>query len=196
MLGRLTLRARAIALFPLAALALHDGFYRLGLGPAHASGNGHGYLTLAEPLAGTLGALVLAGLVTRLVAAWRVGEAGEPGASWLRLWVVASAGLLVLFGAQESLEAAFGGGHPVLLEPGGWPAPLLAVAVGGLLTLVLRGARAAVVAIARRSPRRRANLRRAPAPRRRLPRSERRRTAPLALSAAGRAPPRRVAVTH
>jgi hypothetical protein len=193
---RLTLRARAIGLFPLAALAVHDGFYRLGLGPGHAGRSGHGYLALAEPLAGTLGALVLAGLVTRLVAAWRVGEAGEPGASWLRLWAVASAGLLVLFGAQESLEAAFGGGHPVLLEPGGWPAPLLAVGVGGLLTLFLRGARAVVVAVAGRSPRRRAPLRPAPAPRRRLPRSARRRTAPLALSAAGRAPPAHVAVTY
>jgi hypothetical protein len=193
MLARLTLPTRAVALFPLAALALHEGFYRLGL--AHPGADpGHGYLSLAQPLAGLLGALVVAGLAIRLAAARRLGVAGEPGVSWPRLWVVSSLGLLAVFAGQETLEALAGGHHVALLAPAGWLAPPLAGAAGGLLTLLLVGARAAVVAVARLGARRRVVARPASPSRRRLPRAARPRPGPLALSAAGRAPPLPVAV--
>jgi hypothetical protein len=191
MASRLTPRARAAALFPLAALAVHDGFYRLGAGHGRPAGAaGHGYLAVLEPAAGVLGALVVAALVARLIRAWRLGDGGEPAFRGLRLWAAASLGLLGVFAVQETLEAALGGGHALaLLGHHGWIAVLLAAAAGGVLTLFLRGARAVVAAVARRGARRRTTARAAIPPRRRPAPAVRPRVAPLALSAAGRAPP-------
>jgi hypothetical protein len=188
MLARLSLRARAAALFPLAALAVHDGFYRVG-GPHAGAGTGHGYLAVVDALAGALGALTVAALVARLLAARRAGAEGEARVSWLGLWAVAAAGLLAIFAGQELLEAAVAG-HPVaFLASGGWIAAPLALAAGGLLTLLLRGAGAAAAAVARRTRRPLAPPRGARAARPLAPRTLRPSPAPLALCAAGRAPP-------
>jgi hypothetical protein len=187
MLARLSLRARAAALFPLAALAVHDGFYRLA-GPHGAAEAGHGYLAVVDALAGALGALTVAALVARLVAAWRAGAEGEAAVSWLVLWAVAALGLLGVFAGQEVLEAAVAGHSVAFLAAGGWIAVPLAIAAGGLLTLLLRGARAAAAAVARRA---RVDVARPASPSARplAPRALRPSPAPLALCAAGRAPP-------
>ena len=185
---RLTLRVRAAAVFPLAALAVHEAFYRVVPAPSGHAGRTHDYIPLLEPAAGVVAALVVAALVARLVRAWRYGEAREPGFCALRLWAAASLGLLAVFAVQESLEAVLSGVHPLALGHGGYVVVPLAAAAGALLTLFLRGARAAAVALARRGARPPAAVRQTVPPRRR-PAAARPRLAPLALSAAGRAPP-------
>ncbi|MDX6698216.1 MAG: hypothetical protein QOE65_1613 [Solirubrobacteraceae bacterium] len=188
MLARLSLRARAAALLPLAALAVHDGFYRLGE-PHAGSGSGHGYLAGATALAGVLAALVVAALVARLAHAWRGVDAAEPGVAWRRLWLVTTLGLLAVFALQECLEAAVAGHAVAFAGSGAWVAVPLALAAGGLLTLVLRGARAVAAAVAGRGARRPV-LRPSPRAGRLVARPAPRPCAPpLALCAAGRAPP-------
>ena len=80
MIGRISLRARAAALLPLAALGVHDLRYRLAYGgdAGHElARQGHAYLGIAKPLVGVLCALAAAEAVARLARAWRIGEAGE-----------------------------------------------------------------------------------------------------------------------
>ena len=112
------------------------------------------------------------------------------------LWAIASAGLLAIYIGQELTEGLISSGHalrPATLLAGGglWALPA-AIAVGGLLALVVRGGRALVarVALVRgRLPRavsargRRLVVRRAAVA---LPRRAR-----LAAACAGRAPPGR-----
>jgi hypothetical protein len=195
MLGRLSLRSRAAALLPLAALAVHDLRYRLAYGADaghELERQGHAYLGIAKPIVGVLCALVAAELVARLARAWRVGEADARTWSRGRLWASATAALLAVFFGQELLEGAVFAGHPAglaVLGAGGWLALPLSVAVGGLLTLLLAGARAAVRVLAAR--RRRSIPRRARARVHRGPVAVAgRRLDPLASAAAGRAPPR------
>jgi hypothetical protein len=196
MIGRISLRARAAALLPLAALAVHDLRYRLAYGGdagRELARQGHAYLGIAKPLVGVLCALAAAEMVARLARAWRIGEAAERNWSRSRLWALATAALLAVFFGQELLEGAIFAGHPAglagILGAGGWLALPLSVAVAGLLTLLLAGARAVAHVLAAR--------RRRPAPRHarsgpcRLPVAfGPRRAAPLASAAAGRAPPR------
>ena len=107
-------------------------------------------------------------------------------------WAAASSILAAAYVVQESLEVLLHFGHPgglaSVLGEGGWTAFLLAVAVGALIALLLRGASAAIVLAARR---RRARPRRWPARREGRPRSVPASAhAPLARHLAGRAPPR------
>ena len=95
MIGRISLRARAAALLPLAALGVHDLRYRLAYGgdAGHElARQGHAYLGIAKPLVGVLCALVAAELVARLARAWRIGEAAEQNWSRSRLWALADGG--------------------------------------------------------------------------------------------------------
>jgi hypothetical protein len=184
-------RLRALALMPLAALAVHE--VRFAAAPADQAG-GHGYLELAAPAAGILCALVVAELVFRLARADRE-RPRRSGLRWMRLWLVAATGLLAAYGAQELIEAAMCACRPVggaaVLGAGGWAALPAAMAIGGLLAIALRGAEAVVTrARAHTRPRRRtAPVLHPPAVAIRL------RPAPLASAAAGRAPPRLATVT-
>jgi hypothetical protein len=196
MIGRISLRSRAAALLPLCALAVHDLRDRLAYG-GDAGGElqhqGHAYLGIAKPIVGVLCALVAAELVARVARAWRVGEAAERSWSRGRLWAAATMALVAVFFGQELLEGAIFAGHPAglagVLGAGGWLALPLSLAAGGLLTLVLAGARAVARVLAAR--RCRTAARRAPSSARRLPAAvAARRPAPLASAAAGRAPPR------
>ena len=201
MLGRLSLRARAAALLPLAALAVHDLRYRLAYGgdAGHElARQGHAYLGIAKPLVGVLFALVVAELLARLARAWRVGEVDERAWSRGRLWLFATGALVAVFLGQELLEGAIFAGHPAglagVLGAGGWLALPLSFVAGGILTLFLAGARAAARALTARHRR--------PASRRPFSGGQRlpvavaaRRSPPLASAAAGRAPPR-VAPLH
>jgi hypothetical protein len=182
-----SVRLRALALLPLAALAVHE--LRFALAPGASSG-GHGYLDLVAPAAGFLCALVAAELVAR-VARGRAGMGQRPRQSWLGLWLVVAAGLIAAYVGQELIEGALCGCRPAgpvaVLGAGGWVALPAALAIGGLLALALRGAEAVVARVAPRArPRRRpvAHASRLAAVAKRL------RPAPLASAAAGRAPPR------
>jgi hypothetical protein len=195
MIGRISLRARAAALLPLAALAVHDLRYRLAYGGdagRELAHQGHAYLGIAKPLVGVLFALIVAELLARLARAWRVGEVGERTWSRGRLWLFATCALVVVFVGQELLEGAVFAGHPAgvagVLGAGGWLALPLSLVAGGVLTLFLAGARAAARALTARH--RHAALRRPYSAGRRLPVAVAvRRSRPLASAAAGRAPP-------
>ncbi len=195
MIDRISLRARAAALLPLAALGVHDLRYRLAYGgdAGHElARQGHAYLGIAKPLVGVLCALAAAEMVARLARAWRIGEAAEQNWSRSRLWALATAALVAVFFGQELLEGAIFSGHPAglagVLGAGGWLALPLSAAAAGLLTLLLAGARAVAQVLAAR--RRRTTARGALAGTRPFPVAvAARRPAPLASAAAGRAPP-------
>jgi hypothetical protein len=177
---------RALALMPLAALAVHE--VRFALAPATASG-GHGYLELVAAAAGILCALVVAELVFR-VSRRGATPSERAGLRWVRLWLLATAGLLAVYAGQELIETAMCGCRPAgaaaVVGGGGWLALPAALAVGGLLALALRGAEAVVARAAGRArPRRRVTAPSAPTPVFAI----RLRPAPLASAAAGRAPP-------
>jgi hypothetical protein len=188
------LRLRSCVLLAAGALGLHQLRYSLayGAGAERAlKAQGHAYL-------GPVSAAVVGSLILALaVALRRLAEGRRAGAAATlpRLWTAATASLLAVYCAQESIEGAIVPGHPggvaALTAHRGWIAAPLAVALGLLVALGLRGRRAAgeVVTHATRRlavrPRLRAAAVRlllppAPAPRR-LP--------TLALAAAGRAPP-------
>jgi hypothetical protein len=182
---------RSASLLALGALAVHDGRFLLSYG--HASGRalaeqGHAYLTWVGPL--VVAAVLLAALrfVTRLARP----EAGAPPVPRrrLRLWLTVAGLLLAVYTAQEWAEGLFAAGHPAgLLEPfahGGWVVLPLAVAAGGIITLLLWGADVALArgaAVAATPPRAHSVAPRAPRD------VHRARPPALALQGAGRAPP-------
>lgn len=187
-------RLRAAALLLGAAFALHQLRFLLAYhgAAAHELGRqGHDYLGLLLPLvpaALMLAALNLAGAVS----AARHGSAVEaPPPPGRTLWAAASATLLVLYTAQESIEGLIASGHPDGLSGvfghGGWIAVPLALALGLLVALLLRGA---AVAVARAADRAQARSPRRPS--RTLPRARRAwrpRVGLLARHLAGRGPP-------
>jgi hypothetical protein len=185
---------RATALIAVASLGLHQLRYLLGYG-SHAhdalAAQGHAYLSLV----GLAGALVLALAAAQLMAAlsraWRTG-AGEGAPPPVGLvWLAASVSLAGVYTGQELLEAALSAGHPggvaALTAHGGLMAYPLAVVIGLVVALALRGAAVAVAAVARR--------RRSPASRERGPSRfgpvavDRRSRAALAGGVSPRAPP-------
>jgi hypothetical protein len=187
-------RLRAAALVLTGAMAVHELRYLLGYeGSASRalSQQGHAYLGILTPLVGALLALALAEFCWRLTAPRRAGAPDAPP-PFRACWAFAASALVVLYAVQESLEGIFENGHPDGLAGvfghGGWLAIPLALAIGAVIALLLRGAAAVVAAVARRAPRLR---RRSPGT---LVFRERPffapRLAPLALCSAGRAPPR------
>jgi hypothetical protein len=132
---------RASALLAAGTLAVHELRYLIGYGDPAAVG-GHGYLTLAAPLV----AILLA--VSCGVWLARIGRVTGAPARTLT-WLGASATLLCAYAVQEIVEGLASTGHPGLLGHGGWIAAPIALAVGAVVTLMLRGVRAADRAAAR-----------------------------------------------
>jgi hypothetical protein len=130
---RLSLRAGA--LLAAGSLAVHELRYLLAYGDPAAVG-GHGYLAFVAPLVAV--ALAIA------CGVWlaHVGRGSSAPARTLT-WLRASAALLGVYVVQETVEALAAAGHPGLLAHGGWLAVPVALAVGALVALLLRGARAA-----------------------------------------------------
>jgi hypothetical protein len=153
----------AVALTPAAVLAVHELRYQLAFGSesgARLQGSGHGYLEFALPVFGLLLALVAGRWLVRTAA--RCGVAMGPRRRPLTVWASASCVLLGLYAAQELAEGRFAVGHASGLEGvfgngGGWAVPA-AIAVGGLLALLLRGATAVERAVAAARPRLRSLL--------------------------------------
>ena len=151
---------RATALIAVASLGLHELRYVVGYG-SHAheaqAAQGHGYLPLVAIAAAVLLALAAAQLLRALALAWRTG-AGEGARLPLGLaWLAASLALAGVYSGQELIEGAIAPGHPggvaALAAHGGLVAYPLALALGGLVALALRGADAIVATVARRAGR-------------------------------------------
>jgi hypothetical protein len=188
-------RLRSCALLAAGTLGLHQLRYSLGYGgeAGHAlRAQGHSYL--GPVTASVVGVLILA-LALGLHRLARGEAAPRRGGGFLRLWSGASAALLAIFAAQESVEGAVATGHPgglaALVAHGGWLAAPLAAVIGFLIALALRGASTAgeaALAVARRlSPTLAVRAPRVLAP----PRAPALYRVPvLAAAAAGRAPPR------
>jgi hypothetical protein len=149
---------RSALLMPLAALAVHQGRYYLAFGahtPARLLRDGHSYLGSVVPFAVLGAALALGLLAGRLARAWQgAGGSGRSRStaprphSLLRIWALISIVLLSLYCVQELTEGALATGHAGGLAgvagSGGWLALPLAIAAGGVLTLMLRAGDALV----------------------------------------------------
>ncbi|MEA2448976.1 MAG: hypothetical protein QOG63_908 [Thermoleophilaceae bacterium] len=132
---------RLAALMGAGSFGVHQGRYALGYrghaGDALAA-QGHAYLgPVAALVAGAL-VLLSAELVRR---AARGESAGAP--RFGRLWAGSSAALVAVYVAQELVEGALSGHHPdglaAVAGHGGWLAIPLALAVGLLISVLLRG---------------------------------------------------------
>ncbi len=194
-MDRISLRARAIALLPLAALGVHQLRYRLAFGDEaghELAAQGHTYLASLTPLLALAAAAGAAELLVRLARAWRGGDGGPRPVPFARLVAATAAALVAIYAGQELLEGLLASGHPGGLigafGGGGWWSLPLALAFGAGVAALLRGADAAVALIVRSRSRIRAvvahprrqrppRLRFVPAP------------SPFASSAPGRAPP-------
>ena len=182
---------RAVALLAVGALALHELSYWLTDGVSGVGSHSHSYMPLAAGVVTVLLLLACASFARTMIRAMRGVEEEDHPPSFHALWPLLSAALLGAFALQEWVEAWVTPGHPGgvghvagHIGPGGVG---LAIAISALIALLLRGARSAVAAVARRhlAPR----ARRAPA---RIP-SLRSFFVPrldvLAGNLAGRAPP-------
>lgn len=130
---RLSLRAGI--LLAGGSLAVHELRYLAGYGGEDAV-SGHGYLAWLAPLV----ALTLAaGCGVWIARIGRVTAHHRPTLTWAG----ASASLVATYAVQEAIESMAAHGHPGLLGHGGWAAVPIAVLVGGLIALALRGAHAA-----------------------------------------------------
>jgi hypothetical protein len=191
---------RGAALMPAAAFAVHQLRYKLAFGASasHAlAAQGHAYLASLTPWIVLLATLSVGATLGGLAQRWASGVARPGRAAGLGVWLAAALALLAIYGGQELLEGLLATGHPGgiagVLGDGGWWAVPLALLIGGVLALALRGAETAermlAAAPAGGSLRLSARaldalpLRPASQPLLVLP-------APLARAAAGRAPPR------
>ena len=128
------LSLRAGAMLAAGSLAVHELRFLAGFGGDGAVG-GHGYLNWAAPIVAlALAAACGAGLA-------RIGRSASlrPGLTWLG----ASSALVATYLVQETIESLTSAGHPGLLAHGGWIAAPAALALGGLVAVVVRGAHAA-----------------------------------------------------
>jgi hypothetical protein len=186
---------KGAAFLPIAALLVHQVRYVLeyGTGAGHAlAQQGHGYMTSLAPWIVLVAAAGLGGLLGTFANAWR-GKAPVHGSgvTTLSVWVAASVALIAIYTSQELLEGFFATGHPGglggVFGAGGWLAIPAAHVIALALALLLRGADALAVRIARRRTQAVVRAQRELRPVAR--RSMARRVAPLAGAAAGRAPP-------
>jgi hypothetical protein len=186
---------KGAALLPLAAVVVHQLRYTLeyGAGAGHAlTEQGHGYMTSLAPWIALVTAVGIGGLLGTFAQAWR-GRSAEHGSglSTLSVWVAGSIALIAIYTGQELLEGFFATGHPGglggVFGAGGWLAIPAAHAVAFVLALVLRGADALVLRVARRRNSAASRVPRTLTPT--APRHLGRKLAPLAAAAAGRAPP-------
>lgn len=181
---------RGLVLLPAGAFVLHQLRYSLAYGPqagAQLSSQGHAYLGSLVPwivlaTAGALGA--------RLARVALTGRARRIP-SFVAVWATAAFALVGIYTAQETLEGILAQGHPGgfagVFGHGGWWSLPLAVLVAFVIALLVRAgaalervfARSITLKFVSGSPR----TRQPATPQLVSPR-------PLALLAAGRAPPR------
>jgi hypothetical protein len=144
------LTLRIAALMGAGTLALHELRFLIPYGDgssATQAAEGHGYLVPVTP--------VLAGLLLLAFAAAlaRVARGAADRAPRLTtVWAGASASLLAVYCAQESIEALVVAHHPAglagVVGNGGWIALPLAVVIGLAIAIAVRGAAEAPAALA------------------------------------------------
>jgi hypothetical protein len=137
--ARTTAALRTTASIALGALIVHQLRYLIGYGDgagAALAAQGHTYLTAA-----LLPVTVLA--VSSLFATVAAGVmfASDGAARRSAGWAFCATALIVVFGVQESVEGVLAAGHPgglgAAFGHGGWIAVPIAVAIGGIVSLVL-----------------------------------------------------------
>ena len=143
-MGALAWRARAGVLLLAGSVAVHQLVY--GLAGVQPDEHVHAYLSWLTPALFGLLVLGLAELALRVARAH--GDPAPPPRG-RALWPVLSALLLAIFAAQESTETLLApdGGHvhalnELVLGHGLWTAAPIALLVGAVLALALRGAAA------------------------------------------------------
>jgi hypothetical protein len=160
-------RIRAGALIAVGALGVHDLRYVLayhGHAGEELALQGHAYLRFATPLIAGLVVLAAAALAARVMRAYASGDGNEPRPlpSTSRMWALAAALLIGVYSTQEWVEGLLSSGHPggiaAPFSHGGWVALPLALTIGLLIALLLRGAAAAIAVAASKG---RARLRQA-----------------------------------
>jgi hypothetical protein len=129
---------RAIALFGAGSAAVHQLRYAVGYGDGaqHAlAAHPHEYLSLLLP------GLITAALITFAAGLLRAARGGATTPRrrlpLLALWLLCTVALASVFATQETLEGASAFAH------GGWIGLVLAIPVGLVVALGLRGAEAA-----------------------------------------------------
>lgn len=140
-------RLRLTTLLAVGALSVHELRYLLAFGrhgERAAADQGHAYLSILTPVIAVVAALAAVQLLFWL--ACRSGvEVAAP--RFGRLWVTASVVLIAAYSIQEWAEGTLVSGHAAgvggLVAHGGWIAFVLAVAVGALIALTVRGVAAA-----------------------------------------------------
>jgi hypothetical protein len=148
---------RLAAVIAVCALVLHEARYLIGFGD-HAgealAARGHAYLPFAGGVVGLLLALAGAQLLIAVDRARRTAR-GERPPSFTRLWLALAAVLLAVYSGQELLEALLTRGHEfgpaVPFAEGGWSAVPLALALGAVAALLLKGASRVVAVAAERA---------------------------------------------
>jgi hypothetical protein len=181
-------------LLPACAYVVHQLRYTLAYGSQAnqmLAATGHSYLdSLAPWLVLMLGA-ALGTFLLRLARSLATTDVEGSPRSFLRLTGATWLSLVALYTTQEFLEGFFAAGHPGglggIFGHGGWWAPIVALPVALALAALLRAAHALVRVAARRLAPGRPG--RSTGPLRRLSATVRATNAPLASSAAGRAPP-------
>lgn len=187
-------RPSGLLLIPAAALVVHQARFSLAYGMranAELTAQGHSYLHSLVPW--TILALGIGGslFVRRVAQAARTGHSGTfTRLSATVLWAITTVGLVAIYAVQETLEALTNSGHPAgvsgVLGHGGWYAIPAAAVVALAVVAVLRLGRAVLHLATRFAP---------PAARLYLPSLQAPfsvalvAATPLALAAAGRAPP-------
>jgi hypothetical protein len=135
---------RLTALIGAGAFGVHQLRYTVSYG--HEAG-GHGYLVPLGPVLAASLLLVFAVALGRIARA-----AEEPAPPVRRVWAGATAALIALYFAQESIEGIATGAGPGAFGHGGWVAIPLAIAVGLAIALFTCGAAAASTLAAGRAP--------------------------------------------
>jgi hypothetical protein len=189
------IRANGLLLMPAAALVVHQARYSLAYGAranTELAAQGHSYLHSVVPwsiLALGVGASVF---VRRAARAARTGNSGGfTRLSAAALWAATMSALIAIYAVQETLESLSVSGHPggtagVFGHGGWWAVPVAAVVALAVVCLLRLGR--AVLRLASRLAHAAPRVRDA---RVRVPGSVALvAPAPLALAAAGRAPPR------
>jgi hypothetical protein len=140
---------------PAAALVVHQLRYKLAFGAGSSealAAQGHAYLGSLVPWVVLLATMSLGASLGLLAQRWaaRAGG-GSARVSFVRVWVAVALGLFAIYAGQELLEGTFASGHlagvAAVFGAGGWWAVPLALVVGGVLALALRGVALAEKAI-------------------------------------------------
>jgi hypothetical protein len=137
---RTTAALRTSAAIALGAFVVHQLRYLVGYGDgagAALGAQGHAYLEAILPLLVVLAASSVVGTLAAAVLSSRHTTAAGRSAGW----AFCAAVLLLVFGVQESVEGVLFTGHPggpsAVLAHGGWIAVPIAIAVGGVVSLLL-----------------------------------------------------------